>query len=75
MRSHLSWSAVPIVLVLAGCTAPTEEAQKDTKIPITTRSDEARALYIEARDLGEKLRAADAREVYRKATAQSTSWA
>ena len=75
MRSHLSWSAVVIALVLAGCNAPTEQGQEDTKIPITTRSEEARALYIEARDLGERLRAADAREVYRKATALDDGFA
>ena len=75
MRSHLSWSAVAFALVLAGCTAPTEEALEDPKIPITTRSEEARVLYIEARDLAEKLRAADAREVYRKTTALDDGFA
>jgi tetratricopeptide (TPR) repeat protein len=39
------------------------------KIPITTKSDEAKQFYIKGRDLAEKLRATDARAQYEKAIA------
>jgi tetratricopeptide (TPR) repeat protein len=76
MRSRLAWCAATVsALILVGCTGPVEEARESTKIPITTASEEARALYLEARDLNDRLRAADAREVYRKATALDDGFA
>ena len=35
------------------------------KVPISTSSDEARALFIEGRDLAERLRAAEARKFFK----------
>lgn len=45
------------------------------KIPITTSSDEARALYLKGRDLAERLRATDARKFYEQAVAKDKSFA
>ena len=76
MRSRLPWSVIVVPAVaLVGCTAPTEQAEEHAKIPITTQSEEARALYVEGRDLAERLRAADARERFRKATALDEEFA
>jgi len=66
--SRLPWCAMAVpALALAGCTASVEPTAEDTKIPITTQSEEARALYIEGRDLVEKLRAADGQQRFRRA--------
>src|SRR4051812_35084710 len=45
------------------------------KIPITTSSADARALYLEGRDLAEKLRATDARRLYEQAVAKDPNFA
>ncbi len=45
------------------------------KIPITTSSEEARKLYLQGRDLFEKLRAADARTYFEQAVAKDKSFA
>ena len=45
------------------------------KIPITTSSDEARKLYLEGRDLLEKLRATDARHLFEQAVAKDPAFA
>jgi tetratricopeptide (TPR) repeat protein len=45
------------------------------KIPVTTSSDEARKLYLEGRDLAEKLRATDARRLYEQAVAKDSNFA
>ena len=51
-------------------------AQPSTeKIPITTASAEARHLYLQGRDLAEKLRATDARRFYEQAAAKDKSFA
>jgi tetratricopeptide (TPR) repeat protein len=76
MRSRLQWcAAVAVALAFAGCTVPVEEAAENTKIPITTQSDEARALYVEGRDLTEKLRAAEGQERFRQAAAVDEGFA
>lgn len=49
--------------------------QGNGKIPITTSSAEARQHYLEGRDLGEKLRATDAHEAFRKAVAADGDFA
>lgn len=53
----------------------TSPAASADRIPITTSSDEARQLYLEGRDLSEKLRATDARARFEKAAAQDRSFA
>ena len=45
------------------------------KIPITTASEEARQLYVQGRDLAEKLRATDARGLYAEALAKDKTFA
>jgi tetratricopeptide (TPR) repeat protein len=45
------------------------------KIPVTTSSEEARKLYLEGRDLSEKLRATDARQRYAEAVAKDKNFA
>jgi hypothetical protein len=45
------------------------------KIAITTSSEEARTLYLKARDLAEKLRNTDAHEAYSQAAAKDPSFA
>ncbi len=48
---------------------------QDGKVPITTKSQEARTLYLKGRDLQEKLRATDAHEQFRKAAAADKDFA
>ena len=62
MTVALAAAALP---VLTGCGTDLEvHPGPGGEIPITTRSEEARRLYLEGRDLAEKIRPADAREVF-----------
>jgi len=45
------------------------------KIPITTKSEEARKLYLKGRDLTEKLRATDAHKAFEEALAKDKTFA
>lgn len=45
------------------------------RVPVTTKSDEARQLYLKGRDLLEKLRATDARALFQQAAAKDPSFA
>jgi tetratricopeptide (TPR) repeat protein len=47
----------------------------DGKVPITTRSEEARQLYLKGRALADTLRATDARKFYQEAVAKDPSFA
>ncbi len=49
--------------------------QKADEIPITTSSEEAKKLYLEGRDLAEKLRATDAHKVFQQAVARDDNFA
>jgi tetratricopeptide (TPR) repeat protein len=62
-------------LCAVGLYAAASPATSADKIPITTSSDEARQLYLEGRDLSEKLRATDARVLFEKAAAKDPSFA
>jgi tetratricopeptide (TPR) repeat protein len=55
--------------------AAASPAASADRIPITTSSDEARKLYLEGRDLNEKLRATDARARFQKAAAKDPEFA
>jgi len=58
---------------LSGCAAATSD---DTaKLPITTASEKARELYLQGRNLQEKLRALDARPYFQKAVAEDPDFA
>jgi tetratricopeptide (TPR) repeat protein len=59
-------------LVLA---APLAAAATTSKVPITTSSEEARQLYLQGRDLMEKLRATDAYPLFEKAVAKDPQFA
>jgi tetratricopeptide (TPR) repeat protein len=48
---------------------------KSDKIPITTSSEEAKKLYLEGRDLAEKLRATDAHKLFGQALAADANFA
>lgn len=50
------------------------EASRD-KVPITTASDEARALYLQGRDLLERLRITDAHKAFESAVAKDKDFA
>ena len=50
-------------------------AAQEGKVPITTKSEEARQLYLKGRDLQERLRGTDAHEQFRKAAAADKDFA
>jgi tetratricopeptide (TPR) repeat protein len=70
---------VLVVLLGAGARpllAQTKAApDKVAKVPITTSSEQARTLYLQGRDLAEKLRATDARKFYEQAVAADKGFA
>lgn len=74
--------ALPVA-ILVGCgadeatngQASAVEETAEAKIPITTTSEEARAKYIEGRDMAEKLRALDARPILEEAVAADPNFA
>ena len=57
----ISAAAVLSALIATSLTSAASPARAADKVPITTSSAEARKLYLEGRDLAEKLRATDAR--------------
>jgi tetratricopeptide (TPR) repeat protein len=80
MRSlRISERALACTLVIAlgagAGSAFAETAASADKVPITTTSDEARQLYLKARDLSEKLRATDAHGYYEQAVAKDPDFA
>ena len=70
-------SAFVVLMALVGAAlgAAYAQAQETGKIPITTASAEARALYLKGRDLAEKLRATDARRFYEQAVEKDKGFA
>jgi tetratricopeptide (TPR) repeat protein len=64
--------AVACGLAVFAAAAPAAAADR---IPITTSSEEARKLYLEGRDLAEKLRATDAKARFEKAAALDPAFA
>ncbi|MCH7676909.1 tetratricopeptide repeat protein, partial [candidate division KSB1 bacterium] len=60
-------------VLLSGCAAATSDDA--AKLPITTASEKARELYLQGRDLQEKLRALDARPYFLKAVAEDPDFA
>src|ERR1051325_6872378 len=66
-----------VVLATTGA-ARAESKQKAAvaeKVAITTSSEEARQLYLKARDLNEKLRGTDANAVFAQAAAKDPNFA
>jgi tetratricopeptide (TPR) repeat protein len=64
-----------LVVCAAGASAVAQTGSATGKIPITSSSEEARALYLKGRDLAEKLRATDARRYYEQAAAKDAGFA
>ncbi len=66
------------VLIAGACAASTMVAQSPGvtgKMPITAASDEARKLYVDGRDLLERLRGTDARRLFEQAVAKDPNFA
>jgi tetratricopeptide (TPR) repeat protein len=53
----------------------TGDVARESRIPITTSSDEARSLYLRGRDLAEQLRNQDARQLFAQAVAKDSTFA
>ena len=73
-------AVVLAVLGVVGCAPPqpaavTEEATTAEKIPVTTTSEEALELYLEGRELADKLRNTDANESFAQAIEKDPSFA
>jgi tetratricopeptide (TPR) repeat protein len=66
---------VMLVGCLAGGTALADTKANASQVPITTSSEDARALYLKARDLGDKLRITDAHALYAQAIAKDANFA
>lgn len=76
MQSHLRRRPRPLVpLAFVLSLAPGLAHAQQGKVPITTKSEEARALYLKGRDLQERLRATDAHEQFVKAAAADKDFA
>ena len=60
------------VMILIGLGATAGAADK---VPVTTTSEDARALYVKAQDLAEKLRTTDAHDTFAKAVAKDKDFA
>ena len=72
------WRQAATVLVVIACALPAvvlAQASGGDKVPITTSSQEARQLYLDGRDLLEKLRATDARRLFEQAVAKDPNFA
>ncbi|MCK4578669.1 MAG: tetratricopeptide repeat protein [Candidatus Marinimicrobia bacterium] len=67
-RAAGALSAAILVILMAGCAATGE-------IPITTSSEEARAVFLEARQLAENLRPTEARALFDQAIAKDPDFA
>ena len=75
MRPHSRLALTcALAAVAVGCTTP-EKRTDAAKVPVTTASEEARALYLEGRDLFEKLRFTDARKRFEEAVALDEGFA
>ena len=64
-----------VVLAVSGPAAAQTPAAATDKLPITTASADARALYVQGRDLIEKLQARDGRRLFEQAVAKDKDFA
>src|SRR5215218_5535415 len=72
MRTFALMSAASLLVLSQVAAAAETKAQK---IPITTSSEEARALFLEGRDLLDKLRAKEAHDKYEAAVGKDPKFA
>lgn len=68
-------SLLLLVICVGVAQAGARKAPASKTVEITTSSDEARALYLKARDLSEKLRATDAHVLFEQAVAKDKDFA
>jgi tetratricopeptide (TPR) repeat protein len=68
-------TALLVVAIMACQQHPGEVDQGAGKIPVTTSSEEARAVFLEARELLENLRVSDARQLYLQAVEKDPEFA
>ena len=73
-RRRATVCAIAILGLVAAANSRSAETAGD-KIPITTSSEEARKLYLQGRDLFEKLRGTDARTYFEQAVAKDKTFA
>ena len=76
--SRRLWRQTATVLVVIACALPSgigAQAPAGDKVPITTAFPEARRLYVDGRDLLEKLRGTDARRLFEQAVAKDPDFA
>ena len=64
-----------IMLVMMVAATASAAPKETAKVPITAASEEARKLYLEGRDLFEKLRGTDAHALFERAVAKDPSFA
>ena len=64
-----------LVVLSASAGAAPQTGKPGDKIPITTASEEARKLYLQGRDLSEKLRATDGRRYFEQAIQKDKDFA
>jgi tetratricopeptide (TPR) repeat protein len=74
-RSRATLGALALCALAAPALAQAPAAKATDKIPITTSSEEARKLYLQGRDLAEKLRITDSRQLYEQALAKDQGFA
>lgn len=73
LQAAVSWMVLAAITVtLPACSV---SANDTGKIPITTSSKKARELYLEGRDLQERLRANEARALFEQATTEDPNFA
>src|SRR5262245_34343189 len=76
MRGRLRGQALVLVLMCGVVSlSALQTSQPSGKVPITTASEDARKLYLQGRDLAEKLRATDARKYFEQAAASDPDFA
>jgi len=71
VRTSLTLSLLLVALALSGCSVGPEAE----KMPITTTSEQARAYYLEGRDLAERLRNTESRALFQKAIEEDPDFA
>jgi tetratricopeptide (TPR) repeat protein len=74
-RTRFGLGALALCVLATPALAQTPASKATDKIPITTASEEARQLYLQGRDLAEKLRITDSRKLYEQAAAKDQGFA
>jgi tetratricopeptide (TPR) repeat protein len=74
-QGRVAWGLGLLALSLANPSAASAQKPEAGKVPITTTSPDALKLYLEGRDLNEKLRATDGHAVLEKAVAKDKDFA